>query len=474
MALLAWLAASTASAQFGLDASGAVLQFPGFGATGFAPTPTGTQLDSDVWMPFGIDGVPGFGGTCTTGACARGMVGGILSGLAPGVWAVGPIAGFVATPGIGMQSGALGGGTFRPGGVRFRFVNSGSVPLRSAVVTARWASSTTIARNDVRVRFLPSCDTTAMPVPLVLAPASVTTGAVWTTFVDGYAPFDVNVPPGGLGCFEVVVGGGGSGVTLGLSALFELDIEFPAAICHDDVIETGEECESPAGSTRGPCECDERCRIPDGDPCDAGGGPCFGACEAGRCSPVARTDVDAVPGCDDGTFCNGLERCVSGVCTALADTGCPFSVCTFCDEATDTCAVPILGCCASGDECTGPCATGVCVANVCEVDPACGDAGPVDANTTFSDAASEPDASVEPVDGATTIDAAVTRPDASESDGGARADSGSSALDAGSTTVAMGNGFGGGGGCRCAAAGTLTSSWGLASGEPAAASARPM
>jgi hypothetical protein len=55
----------------------------------------------------------------------------------------------------------------------------------------------------------------------------------------------------------------------------------------------------------------------------------------------AHADADAgsgtcAGGCDDGLFCNGLERCVAGACAAAASPACASGV--TCDEAHDTCA----------------------------------------------------------------------------------------------------------------------------------------
>lgn len=443
------LGARTAAAQgTPVGLGGAVVAFAGFGGDGFAPAPSTTQLDSDVWMPWGIDGVPSFGGTCvrpTGAACARGVFGGVLTGLAPGVYAVPSIPGFVPSPGVGLQSGLLAGSTLRPGGLRFRFHNIEAVPLRAAVVTVHWASNAgTLLRNDLVVLFDAGCDHVGA-VPLMRSPTAGVRIGPWDAIVDTFEPFDVNVPSMAEGCLELNVGSTSSLATLGLTAVFEVAIEFPPPVCHDDIIETGEECEIPAGTTPPPCGCDDACLFPRGTPCDLGAGPCVGACAGGHCTSALRTDTFPVEGCDDGLFCDGLERCVEGACTLLADSLCPADdVCAACEEDLDLCSVPIPGCCASGDACTGPCDTGLCIANVCEVDPAC-----------FAE-----DASVVPDGSMVGGDASVPPPDAMGPDGSnigvdggdADGDGGSSAFDGGNDD-GVAHAFGGGGGCRCAAAG---------------------
>ncbi|AKF04948.1 hypothetical protein DB32_002097 [Sandaracinus amylolyticus] len=61
--------------------------------------------------------------------------------------------------------------------------------------------------------------------------------------------------------------------------------------------------------------------------------------------------------CDDGCFCNGVERCVEGVCSAGERAACDDGVaCTLdaCDPATDACAATAADIeCDDGDPCNG-------------------------------------------------------------------------------------------------------------------------
>ncbi len=72
---------------------------------------------------------------------------------------------------------------------------------------------------------------------------------------------------------------------------------------------------------------------------------------------LAECQVD--PDCDDGTFCNGAEACVSSVCVAGGDP-CPGQMC---DEVNDVCVDCLVdGDCADADFCNGAevCASGTC------------------------------------------------------------------------------------------------------------------
>jgi MYXO-CTERM domain-containing protein len=440
------LSASAVAAQQPLDRAGFTLAFPGFGATGFAPSPSAGALDSDLIIPYGLDGAPPFGGTCTTPTCAHGMTG-LFSGLLPGVWAVGPLSGFVATPGVGLQAG-VPGGTFHPGGLRWRFVNTDASSLRTAILEVRWAKTGFIP-NDLHVRFLPGCDLATLPVPLVVDIGSTSGGGgPWTAVDETFVPMDLNTAPGAEGCFEFDIGEGLVSGSLGLTALFAVRVDFPPAVCGDGLVETGEDCEPIAGPTPTPCSCDASCLFPSGNPCPSSAtNPCVGACSGGHCTPFARTDDFPIMGCDNGIFCDGAERCFEGVCSTVPDSACSLSgECLFCDEVLDVCGASVPGCCNSDDDCVGPCGLGMCSSHMCRFDRTC-DAGPL------PDASFRRDASV-PSDGALTSDGSTGGPDGAALDGGSpNQDAGNVAFDAGDSESELLPGFGGGGGCRCAAAG---------------------
>jgi hypothetical protein len=132
------------------------------------------------------------------------------------------------------------------------------------------------------------------------------------------------------------------------------------------------------------------CLHPLGDPCLDYGSP---ACQIDRIDPpgagygmghcnVINTcecvdDVD----CDDGLWCNGVEECISGRCTAGA-ARCA-GRCEICNEATDSCDPLIGGLCGVVEDCCGDpgdcmywtCVSGNCVAEaiVCDDGLVCTD-----------------------------------------------------------------------------------------------------
>jgi len=56
--------------------------------------------------------------------------------------------------------------------------------------------------------------------------------------------------------------------------------------------------------------------------------------EVSQAPPVSEDECSADGDCDDGLYCNGPERCLSGVCTAGSK---PCGDAQICNEATDTC-----------------------------------------------------------------------------------------------------------------------------------------
>jgi predicted extracellular nuclease len=104
----------------------ASMDFNGFTAGGFAPTPAAGQLDSDFWRLFGAsDGLVDYGGTATTGDFARGLIT-TANPTTGGVYAVTLAAGdnaFVLQP--------TGSDFSQPGTLTLRVQHTGTAPLTS-------------------------------------------------------------------------------------------------------------------------------------------------------------------------------------------------------------------------------------------------------------------------------------------------------------------------------------------------------
>ena len=110
-----------------------------------------------------------------------------------------------------------------------------------------------------------------------------------------------------------------------------------------------------------------------GDPCaDLGGTGCVGyVCDEGTpdCIPGNRPDGT---GCDDGSYCNGPDACLGGLCTSgpRPCTG-GDGICSFatCDETTLACGLSSAAdgsSCDDGDICNG---VDTCLGGVCAEDP---------------------------------------------------------------------------------------------------------
>ena len=166
-------------------------------------------------------------------------------------------------------------------------------------------------------------------------------------------------------------------------------------------VHAGDPC--PGGDGDGNCSesCDEAadaCVAPDsnGSPCSDGvfcngsdscsaalcsvhaGNPCPGADSDGNCSESCNESADACDAadpadspCNDGTFCNGSDKCASGACTIHSGNPCPGGdgdgdCSESCKEATDACTAddPEGAACNDGLFCNG---TDVCASGACSV-----------------------------------------------------------------------------------------------------------
>lgn len=113
--------ARSAAAQVSIGATTTTIDFTNFAATGFASSPTGSQLDSDAWAIAGFsDGDLAFGGMSVAGDLARGLSQG-------GVTTAGIYAFDVDNGGGGIDA-ALGfqptATEFTPGTITLRLVNN--------------------------------------------------------------------------------------------------------------------------------------------------------------------------------------------------------------------------------------------------------------------------------------------------------------------------------------------------------------
>lgn len=396
----------------------AVFTFEGFGGAGFMPpTVADGALDSHEIIPVGFDSVVPYGGTCTSGDCARGVDMGLLSGLLPGIWAVPAGRSPASADLLGIQSPLLG-----PGGVQIRVVNADSAPLNVITIDLVWWGRAlgVTPRNSIVMR-AQACDGSG-PRSAGVSPAALFGVELWQrregTFV---LPALGQIQSGEELCIDFL-GASLSADVVGIESITVRGM----VTCGDHRVEEGEECDE-VTTIEGFCRCDSAtCTVPrngtscedlDGDPCTAG------LCESQRCVPVPLPEgpTDA---CEDGLPCT-VNGCTSGECRVLGLS--PGLDC--CIEDVD--CVPASSCeRASCNFDTRTCLRGTVAG--CDAGPLM-DAGLRDANVTLD---------------APGLDAPV---DAAGLDApGLDAPLDGAALDA---PQATGISFGGGGGCRCAAGG---------------------
>ncbi len=131
---------------------------------------------------------------------------------------------------------------------------------------------------------------------------------------------------------------------------------------------SGDPCVGPDGDSDCAESCNEAttdCSVPDPAGTACGDGSTQACTGSDTCDGQGNCGANHLPDgsvCDDGLFCNGVETCVSGVCTSGlfpcpgpdGDDDCAES----CDETNASC---------QGQDPDGaPCASGVCLAGVCE------------------------------------------------------------------------------------------------------------
>ena len=114
--------------------------FTGFTAAGFAPNPTATQLDSDVWRVVGLSDItnPAYGFTATTGDFARGVINGSADPTTAGVYSPSSNAALVVQP----TGAELDVGGF----IEARILNNTGATATSFNIAFDWAYRNSAAR----------------------------------------------------------------------------------------------------------------------------------------------------------------------------------------------------------------------------------------------------------------------------------------------------------------------------------------
>jgi hypothetical protein len=198
-----------------------------FTASGFSPTPSGGQLDSDAWAVTGLsEGALAFGGTNTVGDFARSTsTGGVTTG---GIYAFETAAGDYC---LGVQPG---GADFTPGSFTLRIQNTGS----TAITELSIAYEIKVYNNEGRASAFnfehstDDIDINYTPVSALdyTSPVAADALPAWQTVNRSITLTGLNIAPGGyyyLRWTSDDAGGSGSRDELGLddisvSAVFSL------------------------------------------------------------------------------------------------------------------------------------------------------------------------------------------------------------------------------------------------------------
>jgi MYXO-CTERM domain-containing protein len=194
-----------------------------------------------------------------------------------------------------------------------------------------------------------------------------------------------------------------------------------ALSCDDGNVCTGDVCSPTTGCGNMPIA---GCCDSDSDCADTS------ACTTDACSPITNTCTNVTLSCDDGNVCT-TDACspttgcsnigVVACCTLDAHCG-DGDACTSdaCNVATNTCSNPAIDC-DDGDVCTADmCSAGACVH---DAEPACFDAGTLDAGTPDAgiiedDAGVDEDAAIEDDAGTIEADAGIEADTGIENDAG--------------------------------------------------------
>lgn len=182
--------------------------FNTFDGSGFAPTPTAGQLDSDIIIATGFsDGSLAYGGTETAGDFARGTsAGGAITG---GIYSFETSTGDFA---LGVQPG---GDDFTPGTFEFRIVNTTGAGLSQIAFSADIFINNDNGRSNSLTLLYSTDGSTFIPYPGTSTINSATTGDSlgFQLALDVNGSFPVTVADGAFIYFQVIgddVSGSGS------------------------------------------------------------------------------------------------------------------------------------------------------------------------------------------------------------------------------------------------------------------------
>ena len=304
LASLIALVPATAHADEVLGPSGFATDFPGYDGSGFAPTPTAGQLDSDNWIVTGLsDGDLDFGMTGTTGDYARGVSeGGEMTG---GIYAFDP-GNDVSTLAPGVQPTDP---DFSPGTFVLRLENqTGGVLNQVQIASTLFVFNNAGRSSSLAVEYSTDGETwLPLGAAAVESPDVADTPATWVG-----TETDETATMLGVGEGEYLyvrwlvedVGGMGSRDELA----FDDVIILPVAVCGNDALEPGEACDD--GNTSDDDACTSLCMSATcGD----------GAVQQGfeECDDGNRDDTDdciacVAAECGDGFVQAGVEECDDG------------------------------------------------------------------------------------------------------------------------------------------------------------------
>jgi len=289
------LGTRVALADISIGDSGATVNFTGFTAAGFQPTPGAGQLSSNDWSISGFsDGDLNFGSTNTSADYTRGATltatGGIYAPTSTSVF-------------LGIR---LSDADFSPGVITARFKSAVAHPLvrlaiaydvlvfndndRSSSVNFSWSTDGT---NFTAVAALsnPTPTTATTPTPAWVVTNKTTTLTNIRIVTDGllYLRWTSDDVPGGAGSRDAI---GLDNITV-----------TPQGACGDAQLNSGEGCD-------------------DGNTVNTDA--CTNACAQGICGDdIVRTGVEEC----DGTVCCGVEN-TPNECERLTGTTCPGGMCS--------------------------------------------------------------------------------------------------------------------------------------------------
>ncbi len=169
------------------------IDFTGFDGSGFAPSPSAGQLDSDIWRVTGLsDGAMNFGDTKTSGDFARGSsTGGVSTG---GVYSF-DVGGGNTT--LGVQPG---GSDFTPGDFTLKIENTTGNTVADVYVSYTiWTYNDQDRANSLNFSWsLDDATYTTVPSLDYTTPGTADAPPAWTSVSRSTTLTGVNLPAGGF------------------------------------------------------------------------------------------------------------------------------------------------------------------------------------------------------------------------------------------------------------------------------------